>query len=248
MRLAAAATLIFVLSLSTAFAQSNNEAKKLYNEGNKLLKSGDFAGAIAQYDAALKLENHEFFWYQKGLALRNTKKEADAVEAFKKSVETNPKFAPGYNALAGGYFALKNYDKAIENYEKALAEKPTLGQAKVGLGAAQTAKAAAMVNSGDSKNAIALAQSAIGHDPKSMQAHIVLAQAFNKESKYGEAIKAGEAALKVSKGPGKGAAWFEIGLAYRNQGNMGEAKKAFLEAKKDPQYARNAEYEIKQMK
>lgn len=248
MRFAAAATLLLVVSLSIASAQSNNEAKKHYNEGNKLLKSGDFAGAIGQYDAALKLENHEFFWYQKGLALRNSKKEGDAVEAFRKSIETNPKFAPGYNALAGGYFALKDYDKAIENYEKALAEKPTLGQAKVGLAAAQTAKAVAMVNGGDSRNAIALAQSAIQHDPKYMQAHIVLAQAYNKEAKYGDAIKAGEAALKVSKGTGKGAAWFEIGLAHRNQGNMGEAKKAFLEAKKDPQYARNAEYEIKQLK
>ncbi|MBR9977579.1 MAG: hypothetical protein KFH87_05775, partial [Bacteroidetes bacterium] len=46
----------------------------------------------------------------------------------------------------------------------------------------------------------------------------------------------------------KGAAYFELGLAYRNLGNTAKAKEAFTNAKKDPSYARNAAYELDMLK
>ncbi|HOJ03567.1 MAG TPA: tetratricopeptide repeat protein [Bacteroidota bacterium] len=235
------------LSLSTAFAQSNNEAKKLFNEGNALLKSGDFEGAIGKYNAAIKIEKHEFYFYQRGLAEKKARKVDESIASFEEAIKLNPKFAAGYVALAGSQFGKGDYQAAIDNYEKGLKENPTLGPAKKGLAAAQAARAADQIKNGDVSGAIEMAKKAIEHDPKFDKAHIILAQAYNKDGKYDAAVKSAEEALKLIKGP-KGAAYFEMGLAYRNMGNMAKAKDAFTNAKKDPAYARNADYELKMLK
>ena len=167
------------LSLSSAFAQSNNEAKKLFNEGNALLKSGDFEGAIGKYNAAIKIEKHEFFFYQRGLAEKKARKVDESIASFEEAIKLNPKFAAGYVALAGSQFGKGDYQAAIDK------------------------------------------QGITGAD--------------------------GKPRGPLIKGP-KGAAYFEMGLAYRNMGNMAKAKDAFSNAKKDPAYARNADYELKMLK
>ncbi len=239
---------VLLLSAVPMMAQSNNEAKKLFNEGNGLLKAGNFEGAIEKYNAALKLEKHEFFYYQRGLAQKKARKADEALASFQAAVETNPKWATGYVALAGAHFSAGAYDKAIADYENALKENPTFGPAKKGLSAAQTAQAQWQLSQGEISGAIALCEKAIANDDKYDKAYLILAQAQNKNGKYDEAIKAAANAIKHIKSPQKGAAYFEMGLAYRNQGNTTKAKEAFTNAKKDPSYARNADYELKMLK
>ena len=90
--------LALLLLASPSMAQSNNDAKKLFNDGNALLKSGDFEGAISKYDAALKIEKHEYFYYQRGLAQKKARKMDEALASFEAAVQTNPKWATGsYN-------------------------------------------------------------------------------------------------------------------------------------------------------
>jgi len=239
---------IFLLSFSAiAFAQSNTEAKKLFNDGNALLKSGDYDGAIQKYNAALKLEKHEFFYYQRGLAERRARKVDASILSFEEALKLNPKFAAGYFALGSSYFTKNDFEKAIENYELALKENPTLGQAKKGLAAAQSARANDLVNAGDISGAIALTKKAIENDPQFDKAYLVMAQAYNRDGKYNDAITAATEALRFMKGP-KGAAHFEMGLAYRNLGNTAKARESFNNAKKDPSYARNADYELKMLR
>ena len=241
------AIVLFLLTVSSAFSQQSNEAKKLFNEGNAKLKAGDFSGAIAKYDAAIAIEKHHFFYYQRGLAQKKGRKYDESIESFELAVKMDPKFAAGYNALGGAYFSKNDYSKAIDAYSKALAENPTLGPSKKGLAAALTASALELIGKGDSQKAAELAKKAIENDPKFAKAHIALAQAYNKEGKYPESIAAAQDAIKYGKAP-NGAAYFEMGIAYRNSGNMAEAKKAFLNAKKDATYARNAQYELEQIK
>ncbi|MDX9758936.1 MAG: tetratricopeptide repeat protein [Bacteroidota bacterium] len=237
-----------VLWTLPTMAQTNNEAKKLFNEGNAMLKAGDFEGAIGKYNAALKIEKHEYFYYQRGLAEKKARKLNEALASFQAAVDANPKWAVGYVALAGAHFSTGDYDKAIADYEKALKENPTLGQAKKGLATAQTAQAQALLGKGDINGAIELCQRAITHDEKYDKAYLLLAQAQNKSGNYDAAIKSAQTAIKLIKSPQKGAAYFELGLAYRNLGNTAKAKEAFTNAKKDPSYARNADYELKMLK
>ena len=241
------AALSLALLSSTAVAQSNNEAKQLFNEGNALLKSGNFEGAIEKYDAALKLEKHEFYYYQRGLAHKKTRDLDAALKSFESAVKINPEWAIGYVALAGAHFSNGDYQKAIENYEMALKQNPTLGRAKKGLAAAQTARAQQLLTQGETMGAIDLCKGAIKNDDTYDKAYVILAQAYNKESMYKEAVNAAEEALKHGKSARNGAAYFELGLAYRNLGNSAEAKKAFQNAKKDPSYARNAAYELEML-
>ena len=238
---------IVLFSASPLLSQSNNDAKKLYNEGNAQLKAGDFDGAIEKYNAAIKLEKHEFYYYQRGVAEKRARKVDESIVSFDEAMKINPKFAAGLVALAGSWFSKNDYARAIENYEKAIKENPTLGPAKKGLSAAQVARASEMVTSGDINGAITLTKKAIENDAKFDKAYIIMAQAYNKDGKYNEAITAANEALKLIKGP-KGAAYFELGLAYRNLGNSAKAKDAFTNAKKDPTYARNADYELKMLK
>jgi tetratricopeptide (TPR) repeat protein len=238
---------LLTLTASGSFAQSNTEAKKLYNEGNGMLKGGDYDGAISKYNAALKLEKHEFYYYQRGLAERRSRKIDESIVSFNEALKLNPNFAAGHVALAGSLFTKNDFDGAIENYEKALKENPTLGQAKKGLAAAQVARAADMVNRGDVSGAIDLTKKALENDPKFDKAHIIMAQAYNKDGKYNDAISAANEALKHIKGA-KGAAYFELGLAHRNLGNTAKAREAFTQAKRDPTYARNADYELKMLR
>ncbi len=232
---------------SPVFAQSNNDAKKLYNEGNALLKSGDFEGAIGKYNAAIKIEKHEFYFYQRGLAEKKARKTDESITSFEEALKINPKFAAGYVAVGGSWFSKGEYQKAIDNYEKAIKETPTLGPAKKGLAAALVARAAELVNNGETAGALTYTKRALENDPNFDKAHIIMAQAYNKDGKYNEAISAANEALKHIKGP-KGSAYFEMGLAYRNLGNTAKAKDAFTNAKKDPTYARNADYELKMLK
>lgn len=238
---------LLVMTLPS-MAQSNNDAKKLFNEGNAMLKAGDFEGAIGKYNAALKIEKHEYYYYQRGLAQKKARKTDEALASFEAAIATNPKWAEGYFALGGAFFANGDYPKAIGAYETALKEKPTLGQAKKGLSAAQTAQAQTVLGQGQVNDAITLCQKAIENNDKNDKAFLILAQAYNKNGAYDDAIKASQDAIKLMKGGGKGAAYFELGLAYRNQGNTAKAKEAFQNAKKDPAYARNADYELKMLK
>ena len=239
-----AASLLLAGSVFTGTAQENNEAKKLYNEGNSKLKAGDYKSAVALYDKAIGLEKHQYYYYQRGIALRKAGDEEKAIESFKAAVDVAPKFAPAYNALGSGYFSLRNYDKSIEYFQKALTENPKLGPSKKGLAAAQTAKANDLMKDGEINMAIDFAKGAAETDPKYSTAHLILAQAYNKASKYNEAIAAAETALQNMKTNQKGPAYFEMGLAYRNLGNTQKAISAFNQAKKDPKYARSAEYEL----
>lgn len=243
--LSALALLLTSFQLS---AQSNDEAKKLFNEGNAMLKAGDYNGAIDKFDAALKLEKHEFYYYQRGLAQKRARKSDESLASFQSAVKMNPDWAIGYVALAGAHFGAGDYTKAIQNYQTALKQNPTLGPAKKGLAAAQTASAQTILGAGDISKAIELCSSAIEHDDKYDKAYLILAQAHNKNGDYDAAIKAAQNAIRLMKSSKKGAAYFELGLAYRNLGNTAKAKEAFTNAKKDPSYARNAAYELDMLK
>ncbi|MBR9977351.1 MAG: tetratricopeptide repeat protein, partial [Bacteroidetes bacterium] len=225
--LSALALLLTSFQLS---AQSNDEAKKLFNEGNAMLKAGDYNGAIDKFDAALKLEKHEYYFYQRGLAQKRARKSDESLASFQSAVKVNPDWAVGYVALAGAHFAAGDYKEAINNYQTALKQNPTLGPAKKGLAAAQTAYAQTVLGAGDIPKAIELSKSAIELNDKYDKAYLMLAQAYNKNGEYDAAIKAAQNAIRHTTSRRKGAAYFELGLAYRNLGNTAKAKEAFTNA------------------
>ena len=65
------AFLFLFIYTGIVFSQEMNpEAGKLYNEGNKLLKAGNYDGALEQYNQALKIEKDYRIYYQRGISLK----------------------------------------------------------------------------------------------------------------------------------------------------------------------------------
>jgi tetratricopeptide (TPR) repeat protein len=245
-------TSILLLSILTSFcplrAQTEAEAKRLYSEGNARLKSGDNRGALSKFDSALTIRNHEFFHYQRGLALRKLGMEREATASFHAALRMNPHFAAALNALGASCQAIGETDSAIAAYERALAENPRLEPARRGLALALTTKASHSCDAGDTREAIHGAERALSVLPKQAHAHVVLARAYNREGRASEALTAANRALTANQPSLRSAAHFEAGVALRNLGQPVKAREAFVEARKDTAFAVQAETEIQRTK
>jgi tetratricopeptide (TPR) repeat protein len=63
-------------------------------------------------------------WLQKGVVLAMAGKNQEALEAFTKAIELNPKYAEAYNNRVIAYLKLGNYQQAIRDYDKAIKLDP----------------------------------------------------------------------------------------------------------------------------
>ena len=114
--------LFFILALTfVSFAQEMNpDAGKLYNEGNSLLKAGNYKGAIENYDKALSIEKDYRTYYQRGIAQKKSSDLEGSKTSFEECLKLKSDFEAGYNALGGVYFSMGKYQEAINNFEKVL--------------------------------------------------------------------------------------------------------------------------------
>ncbi len=223
------------------------EAGKLYNAGNAMLKAGNYSGAIEKYRSALNIQEDYRIYYQMGLALKKSGKLDKALAAYKNAVRLKPAFHLGYNAIGGVYIIKKDYKNASASYKKALELKESFKPAKIGLAAANTGQASQLVRKSSFEKALPLLKEAVEIAPTYGNAFLYLAIVYNKLGKPKQAIDAATKAIKYLKPKSRGAAYFELGVAYRSEGHIAKAREAFMKAKKDPKFSRNAQYEIEHL-
>ncbi|MBI5647156.1 MAG: tetratricopeptide repeat protein [Ignavibacteriae bacterium] len=233
--------LLLLLSVRAA-GQDNAEARKLYLEGNRKLTMGRTAEAIAKYDAALALEKHEFYYYQKGLALRRAGDEQRAAVCFSEALKLNADFAAAHHGLGNSCAALRRYGEAVSAFERALALHPKLAHARKGLASAQTGLAQALLDSSKFDEALATARAAMKNDEGMYQPHLVAARALLRLDRHDEAIEEAAAALRLSPASAPAVA-YEVGLARRAKGDLPGARAAFDEAAASPTLRESAAYQ-----
>ena len=68
------------------------DAAKLYNDGNKFLKEGNYDAALNKYNAALKIEKDFRIFYQRGVAFKATGKLDSAKNSFESCFKGKTKF------------------------------------------------------------------------------------------------------------------------------------------------------------
>ncbi len=243
-----------ILAISFALGQGGNsvkpevEAAKLFNEGNFLLRSGNYKGAIEKYDKALSLQKDPKFYYNKGIALKALRQYDDAIKTFEEAINLKNDFAPAYNAIAGIYLSQGNYDKAIENYTKALEYDKKFDAAVKGIVEALIGKSTVLLQAGKFQEALDLLMQSTTYRQDYPKVYVMLAIIYNKLSQHDKAIESAKKAIELSPKSTNADAYFELGVAYKKLGQIEEARKAFLEAKKDPRLARNAQYELDLLK
>jgi len=238
--------LVFLLTFS-AFAQDMNpEAGKLYNEGNSLLKAGNYNGAVEKYDIALGIEKDYRTYYQRGVALKKSRDLAGAKSSFEECLALNKEFAGGYNALGGVYFSLGDYNNAITNFEKVLSltsKEKTKNKVKKNLSLAYAKLGNQQITNGNSTKAIEYLNKSVGYNNYDA-AYLSLAKLYSELAQWDNSIAASENALKHRSKITKGGPYYYMGVSYKGKGNTEKAKEMFNKAKSDATYKKTAEYEL----
>ena len=241
--------LLLTLGFVSQAQEMDPEAGKFFNAGNTAIKSGDYQGAIVNYDNALKTSSDHRIFYQKGLALKKLRKYDEAAEAFNKCVEANPNFAVGFNGLGGTYFSNGKYAEAAEAFIK-FAELSTNEKHKQRANE-YVARAYTKLGEGakaDGKQTLAIQylQDAVKYHPFDA-AYLLLAEVYVDNGKYDEALEAADKALNNrTKIPRGGPLYFK-GKAFLGKNDKAKAKEAFEAGKKDRNYKDLCEYELKAM-
>ncbi len=247
---------------------------KAYNEGNKLLRRGDYEGAEDYFNNVLSL-SPSYYQAHFQLGYLNTKL-GDynlALEHYQRTVEKNPSYAKGWFALGLTHQRNGDYDSAIKSLDSAVEADPTYAKALV-------QKGKILMKQGDYPSAEASLNRAIQVDPSYSNAYadlgqihvsqkrwddaisslgtataldarlhkawFLLSQSQNAKSSCEEAKESARSALDVKSDYAP--AQFELGMAESCLGNKTAALAAFEKARKDRSWRKNAEYEIDKIK
>ncbi len=243
-------SLAFVFFAFSLYAQEMpKEAAKTYNEGNQFLKAGNYENAIKKYQEALQYSKDYRIFYQLGVTYKKQNKLSEAEEAFKNSIKSNSGFNLAYNGLGGTYFLEGKFQEAVEAFKKfaELTNKKSLKeQANENIARAYVKLAETSKKDGNYQKAIEQLQAAIKFNEFDA-AYVLLANTLYENGDYDEAIKAADKVISMNSKL-KGAAYYYKGLALKQKQDTEKAKENFELAKKDPQYKKLAEYELKYLR
>ncbi|MFC2102969.1 tetratricopeptide repeat protein [Bacteroidota bacterium] len=238
---------ILLLFVSNAFGQDMSpEAGVLYNEGNSLLKAGNYNGAIDNYDKALAIEKDYRIFYQRGVALKKTRNLEEAKNSFEECLKINSNFSGGYNALGGVYFQMGNYDEAITNFEKVLSisdKSNVKKKVKKNLSLAYAKLGNMELSNGNPTKGVKYLTQAVNYNNYDA-AYLSLAKVYSEIGEWDKSILASEDALKYRSKISKGGPYFYMGVSYKGKGDHVKAIDMFNKAKSDATYRKTAEYEL----
>ncbi|WP_343277562.1 tetratricopeptide repeat protein, partial [Kamptonema sp. UHCC 0994] len=103
----------------------NQEADAWFDRAKEQDERGDFEGAIASYDKAIKFkpDDHKV-WNNRGLALFNLGQFEEAIASYDKAIEFKPDDHEAWNNRGLALDDLGRIEEAIASYDKAIEIKP----------------------------------------------------------------------------------------------------------------------------
>ena len=242
--------LFFTFTFVSLAQEMNADAGKLYNEGNSLLKAGNYNGAISNYDKALAIEKDYRIYYQKGVAQKKTNNLDGSKASLEECIKLKSDFEAGYNALGGVYFSMGNYQEAINKFEKVLTltnNASVTKKVKKNLSLAYTKLGNESVSNGNAQKGIEYLNKAVENDNYDA-AYLSLAKLYSELGEWDKSISASESALKYKSKITIGGPYFYMGVSYKGKGDTSKATEMFDKAKQDPTYKKTAEYELSLLK
>ncbi len=242
--------LFFSSNIFSQESEMNVDAAKLYNDGNKQIKSGNYAGALEDYNKALAIDKDYRIYYQIHTVYKKQRKFDLAEDALKKCIAANPSFPLAYNAMGTNYYAWGKYDLALENFEKfkeLTKEKKYKNQASKYIGLAYTKLGDVELKDRHYDRGIEYLEKAVQNYHYDA-AYLKLADAYIELGKYEDALKAADNAINYRSKKSevsKGAAYFYKGMAFKGLNEKDKAKENFKIASSDKTYRDRCKHEIK---
>jgi tetratricopeptide (TPR) repeat protein len=106
-------------------SEARMKANGCYAHANQLVTAKKFPEAIAKFREAIALWPHSApYHYNLAMALKQSGNGAEAVTAFQKALEINPKEWRYYKALGNTQWRLRRFADAKSSYENALKYAP----------------------------------------------------------------------------------------------------------------------------
>jgi Flp pilus assembly protein TadD len=212
--------------------ETRKKADEALKEVERLRKELETAKAekpnLSQYKEAVKTLS-AIDWVEKGFALGIAGEHQEAIGAFTKAIELNPKYAEAFYNRGEAYRILGNFRLAIRDYDKAIELNPT--DAKP-----YGARGVAYGSLGEHRQAIRDYDKAIELDPTDAEIYVTRGVSYRKLGDYQQAIRDFDQAIQLNMK--YATVYFLRGFAYYNLGNYWQAIKDYDTAiELDPQYA-----------
>lgn len=187
-----------VEELNRALGMQPNYEDARRQLGLVLADQGHVDAAVAEFRKAIALRPNAAGPYNAmGLVLLRASRYVEAVAAFEQAVRIAPDTFTGYQQLGTAYQFLGRTDEALDNYRKANLIRPSAGAfSNIG---------AILHEQGDYAGAVEAYQKSIEIRPNSAPTHrnlgdalIKMGRSANARAAYREAVRLGEADLKVN--------------------------------------------------
>lgn len=199
-------------------------AEATRNVGEAYLSGGNLLAALRELKKAEALypEDH-ITQFDLGLTYYYRDRYDQAIEHLQRAIRLKPDYAPAINTLGNTYSAMGQWDKAIETYEKVI-EDPFYGTPHFAL----SNMGVAYYQKKDYARAEHYFLEALKINPDFINALAGLGAMYIDQGRYNEAVVKLERAAR--KDPKVGKLHFELGRAYRGQGDIVRARAEFAKA------------------
>ena len=217
-------------------------AEATRNVGEAYLAGGNLIAALRELKKAEALyPDDHITQFDLGLTYYYRDRYDQAIEHLQRAIQLKPDYAPAINTLGNTYSAMGQWDKAIEVYEKIIEDAfygtPHFALSNMGV---------AYYHKKDYAQAERSFLEALKMNPDFINALAGLGTMYIDQGRYNEAVvKLGRA---VRKDPKVGKLHFELGRAYRGQGDTVQARAEFSKAAElapDTPLAAEAQTELK---
>ncbi|HAC14754.1 MAG TPA: hypothetical protein DCE78_02235, partial [Bacteroidetes bacterium] len=220
-------------------------ARDLYNSQNFIGAAEAFAVASEQ---ATKYGNQQIaqrskaaipqLYLSQGNAHLKAEEYAKALEMYDKALAARPAYAAAYYQKGLVYRQQENVDEALSYFDRAIQIGISSNEQNIVSSATAAARNFLMlkgVNSSEARQyraAVELLKQALQYDDTSADVHYRLAEAYNKQALWADAIASANRALELEKGgrTDKAKIYFELGFAQKGSGSYDAACSSFGQA------------------
>ncbi len=183
------------------------ESKKMYDQGQELMKQGKYDEALTSFKRILNLHESAEVYYNLGYIKTAQGKYEEAIAAFRKATQINNAFAKAYQKMGEVYAKLGREDEAQQCLELA---------------------AEIYMEKNMDENAEQIYMQALQMNPKTLNVYNSLGILYRRQNKFGEALKMYRKARRVN--PYDENIFYNMARVYLSLNNLTEAAKCLARA------------------